>query len=41
MAVKLILAPDAEQDIAQAYGWYEERRTGLGEEFLGCLDACM
>ena len=25
MAVELILAPEAEQDIADAYGWYEDR----------------
>jgi plasmid stabilization system protein ParE len=41
MAVKLIIAPEAEQDIDEAYGWYEGRRTGLGEEFLGCVDACI
>lgn len=41
MAVKLVIAPDAEQDIVGAYAWYEERRIGLGEEFLGCVDACI
>jgi plasmid stabilization system protein ParE len=41
MAVELIIAPEAEQDITQAYGWYENRRAGLGEEFLSCLDACI
>jgi hypothetical protein len=41
MAARLLIAPDAEQDIAEAYGWYEDRRTGLGEEFLGCVDACI
>jgi len=39
MDVKLIIAPEAEQDISDAYAWYEERRIGLGEEFLSCLDA--
>jgi len=39
MAVELIFAPEAEQDIAEAYTWYEERRPGLGEEFLSCVDA--
>ena len=33
MAAELILAPEAEQDIAEAYAWYESRRAGLGEEF--------
>jgi hypothetical protein len=41
MAVELVIAPEAEQDIAQAYGWYEDRRPGLGEEFLSCVDACI
>ena len=41
MAADLILAPEAEQDIAEAYDWYEGRRPGLGEEFLSCVDACI
>jgi plasmid stabilization system protein ParE len=41
MAVELILAPEAELDISDAYGWYENRRPGLGEEFLSCVDACI
>jgi len=41
MAVELIFAPEAERDLAEAYAWYEERRAGLGEEFLGCVDACL
>lgn len=24
-----------------AYGWYEEREPGLGEEFLRCVEACV
>ena len=39
MAVKLVIAPEVEQDLAEAYAWYEQQRTGLGEEFLGCVDA--
>jgi hypothetical protein len=41
MAVSLVVAPDAEIDIAEAYIWYEARRVGLGEEFLSSLDACI
>ncbi len=41
MAAELIIAPEAEQDIAEAYGWYETRRIGLGEEFLSRIDACI
>jgi|SRR5262245_27004840 len=41
MAAELIIAPEAEQDLAEAYSWYEERRVGLGEEFLSAVDACI
>ena len=41
MAVKLVVAPEAELDITEAYVWYESRRAGLGEEFLSSVDACM
>ena len=40
MAAELIIAPEAEQDLADAYAWYETRRSGLGEELLTCVDAC-
>ena len=41
MAARLIVAPEAEQDVGEAYEWYESRRPGLGEEFLSCVDACV
>ena len=41
MATDLIIAPEAEQDMAEAYAWYEGRWVGLGEEFLSCVDACI
>ena len=41
MAAELILAPEAADDIQQAYSWYEERRLGLGEEFLSTVDGCV
>jgi len=41
MSVELIIAPEAQQDIDEAYRWYEDHRSGLGEEFLGCVDACI
>ena len=41
MASELIIAPEAQQDVDEAYYWYENRRLGLGEEFLGCVDACI
>jgi plasmid stabilization system protein ParE len=39
MASELIFAPEAEQDLAEAYAWYEAQRAGLGEEFMRCIDA--
>ena len=41
MVANHVVAPEAEQDLFQAYGWYEERRSGLGEEFLSSVDACI
>src|SRR5262249_24103770 len=41
MAAELIIAPEAEQDLNEAYTWYEGCRPGLGEEFLSCVDACI
>ena len=41
MPAKLVVAPEAELDIAEAYVWYERRRIGLGEEFLEPVDACV
>lgn len=41
MAANLVIAPEAEQDINEAYAWYENRRVGLGEDFLNRVDACI
>jgi hypothetical protein len=41
MAHDLLLAPEAETDVAEAYEWYEVRRRGLVEEFLSCVDAAL
>jgi plasmid stabilization system protein ParE len=35
------LSQEAENDMLEAYTWYEQQRVGLGEEFLESLDkAC-
>lgn len=39
MSKNLILLSQAEQDITEAYDWYQQRELGLGEEFLRCIDA--
>ena len=41
MAAELVIAPEVEQDVTEAYAWYESRRPGLGEEFLSSVDACV
>src|SRR6185312_5774427 len=39
MIRRVIFTPEADDDIAAAYNWYEERQAGLGEEFLRCVEA--
>jgi plasmid stabilization system protein ParE len=39
MAVEIVMTPEAEQDLSEAYDWYEQRRVGLGEDFLARVDA--
>ncbi len=39
MSRGLIIRPEAEVELAEAFAWYEERLTGLGAEFLLCIDA--
>ena len=37
MAAEIIFA----RDIAETYAWYEGRRAGVGQEFLGCVEVCV
>jgi plasmid stabilization system protein ParE len=39
MTGELIIRPEAEADIAQAFGWYEAQVPALGSQFLLILDA--
>jgi plasmid stabilization system protein ParE len=41
MIERIVYTPEAEQDVADAYSWYEAREPGLGEEFLRCVEACV
>ena len=34
MTVEVRLRREAEQDLAESAAWYEQQRTGLGQEFL-------
>ena len=39
MALPVVYRRKVGRDLAGAYGWYEEQRAGLGEEFLAAVDA--
>lgn len=36
-----IFRPAAAADVEEAYRWYEERRAGLGEEFLAAVQGTL
>ena len=37
MRLPVLYLPEAEDDIAAAYAWYEQQLAGLGERFLNAL----
>lgn len=39
MKYKVIVRPEAEDDLKKAFSWYEDKRTGLGYDFLLQVDA--
>jgi toxin ParE1/3/4 len=39
--VSVRLTPEAEADLAEAHAWYQQRRHGLGDEFLRSVDAAL
>ena len=41
MSHELIIRPEAEEDIDDAYLWYERQRMGLGGEFLVAVQAAI
>ncbi len=38
MTIQLLVHPEAESDLREAYLWYEARRTGLGDELMDEAD---
>jgi plasmid stabilization system protein ParE len=38
MTYPLIVAPEAEAELADARDWYDERRSGLGGELIECVN---
>jgi toxin ParE1/3/4 len=41
MSLSVSIRPEAEVDLAEAYQWYEERRAGLGDQFLLSVEAIL
>jgi toxin ParE1/3/4 len=41
MSLSVAIRPEAEADLAEAYGWYEGCRKGLGDEFLLSVEALL
>lgn len=41
MNYQLLIRPEAEVDIQEAFEWYEERNSGLGSEFVRAVDTCL
>ncbi len=39
MSRRLIIRPEAEAEMTDAFDWYEDRVPDLGSEFLLCVDA--
>jgi len=39
MIRRLVIRPEAEAEMTEAFDWYEERLPGLGASFLLCVDA--
>ncbi len=41
MTLEILVRPEAEADLLEAYRWYEDKNPGLGKEFLDCVEAAM
>ncbi len=39
MKYRVIIRPEAENDLKEAFSWYEDKRRGLGYDFLLQVDA--
>ena len=38
MSLPLVFHPDIQAEVDQAYSWYEQQRTGLGDDFLAAIE---
>lgn len=41
MSYRLIIRPEAELDIRDAFEWYDAQTAGLGSEFVRAVDTCL
>ena len=41
MIEHVIFTPEADDDVAGSYDWYERQEPGLGEDFLRSVEACV
>lgn len=41
MTRELFIRPEAEQDVKDAFAWYERQREGLGSRFLISIEAAL
>ena len=39
MKYRVVIRPEAENDLKEAFSWYEDKRQGLGYDFLLQVDA--
>jgi toxin ParE1/3/4 len=37
----VVLEPEAEADLLEAYEWYENSHEGLGRQFIGCVNSAL
>lgn len=41
MNYRILIQPEAEFDLQEAFDWYEENNSGLGSEFIRAVDASL
>jgi plasmid stabilization system protein ParE len=41
MSKNIIIEPEAEADLGEAYQWYERQRNGLGDDLVLCFEAAI
>lgn len=41
MISNIIIRPDAEYELIEAYDWYETQKKGLGDKFISAIDNCI